>query len=101
MREFGFKGSALRWPASPSARLHSTTPLTSAFSLSSSLLNSTVLQLGSGCDSIHQSDCQIVADTENNQTLTIPPVQSAMISTRGKVNMKFGRIVMRARMPTG
>ncbi|GAA6040897.1 hypothetical protein JCM8097_003177 [Rhodosporidiobolus ruineniae] len=65
------------------------------------LMNDTYLQLGSACDSIHQSDCFIAADTENNQTLVIPPVQSAMITTRGKINMQYGRVVMRARTPTG
>lgn len=67
----------------------------------SRLLNQTVVQLSSACDSLHISDCQIVADTEHNQTLTIPPIQSAMISTRNKVSMKYGRVVVRARMPTG
>lgn len=65
------------------------------------LLNSTFLQLGSGCSSPHQTDCYISADVENNQTLVIPPVQSAMISTRDKVAIQYGRVVMRARMPTG
>ncbi|GAA5983115.1 hypothetical protein JCM10908_000162 [Rhodotorula pacifica] len=65
------------------------------------LLNSTFLQLGSGCSSPHQTDCYISADVENNQTLVVPPVQSAMISTRDKVAIQYGRIVMRARMPTG
>ncbi|GAA5940453.1 hypothetical protein JCM3775_005095 [Rhodotorula graminis] len=65
------------------------------------VLNSTFMQLGSACDSLHQSDCQIVADTEMNQTLVIPPIQSAMISTRNKVSINYGRVTIRARMPTG
>lgn len=68
---------------------------------SHSLLNSTFLQLGSGCSSPDQEDCYIAADVENNQTLVVPPVQSAMISTRDKVAIQYGRVVMRARMPTG
>lgn len=59
------------------------------------------MQLGSACDSLHQSDCQIIADTEMNQTLVIPPIQSAMISTRNKVSINYGRVTIRARMPTG
>ena len=65
------------------------------------LLNSTVLQLGSGCSSIHQSDCRILADTFDNETVVIPPIQSGMISTRNKVNIQYGRVVIRAKMPTG
>ncbi|KAK4335450.1 glycoside hydrolase family 16 protein [Rhodotorula toruloides] len=65
------------------------------------LMNATYMQLGSACDSLHQSDCFIAADTEHNQTLVVPPVQSAMISTRGKVTMQYGRVVVHARMPTG
>ncbi|GAA6047374.1 hypothetical protein JCM3770_001272 [Rhodotorula araucariae] len=65
------------------------------------LMNSTFIQLGSACDSVHHSDCQIVADVEKNQTLVIPPIQSAMISTRDKVSIKYGRVTIRARMPTG
>lgn len=64
-------------------------------------MNSTFMQLGSACDSLHQSDCQIVADVENNQTLVVPPIQSAMISTRDKVSINYGRVTIRARMPTG
>ncbi|GJN90637.1 hypothetical protein Rhopal_003649-T1 [Rhodotorula paludigena] len=64
-------------------------------------MNSTFIQLGNVCDSIHQSDCQIAADTEQNQTLVLPPVQSAMISTRDKVDLQYGRVVVRAKMPTG
>ncbi|GAA5967339.1 hypothetical protein JCM11641_000516 [Rhodosporidiobolus odoratus] len=65
------------------------------------VLNSTYMQLGSVCDSIHTSDCFIQADTENNKTLVVPPVQSAMISTRNKVTINQGRVVVRAKMPTG
>ncbi|BGP57372.1 hypothetical protein JCM8202_005787 [Rhodotorula sphaerocarpa] len=65
------------------------------------LMNSTFLQLGSGCSSPNPADCYIAADVKNNQTLVIPPVQSAMISTRDKVAIQYGRVIMRARMPTG
>ncbi|GAA6006829.1 hypothetical protein JCM10207_009109 [Rhodosporidiobolus poonsookiae] len=65
------------------------------------VMNSTYMQLGSVCDSLHQSDCFIAADVENNQTLVVPPVQSAMISTRNTVTINEGRVVVRARMPTG
>lgn len=65
------------------------------------LMNATYMQLGSACDSLHQSDCFIAADTEHNQTLVVPPIQSAMISTRGKVTMQYGRVVVHAKMPTG
>ncbi|GAA5948187.1 hypothetical protein JCM10213_007062 [Rhodosporidiobolus nylandii] len=64
-------------------------------------MNSTYLQLGAVCDSIHQTDCFIQADTETNETLVIPPVQSAMISTRDKVTIRRGRVVVKAKMPTG
>lgn len=64
-------------------------------------MNSTFLQLGSSCSSPHTADCFIAADVENNQTLVVPPIQSAMISTRDKVAIQYGRVVMRARMPTG
>lgn len=64
-------------------------------------MNSTFLQLGSGCSSPTPADCYIAADVKNNQTLVIPPVQSAMISTRDKVAIQYGRVIMRARMPTG
>jgi hypothetical protein len=66
-----------------------------------SFANSTFIQLGSGCDSIHQTDCQISLDTEKNGTLVLPPIQSAMISTRNKVSIKYGRVVIKAKMPKG
>ena len=66
-----------------------------------SVVNSTFIQLGSGCDSIHQTDCQIALDPQNNGTLFLPPIQSAMISTRNKVSIKYGRVVIKAKMPRG
>ncbi|GAA5913731.1 uncharacterized protein JCM6883_000030 [Sporobolomyces salmoneus] len=63
--------------------------------------NSTFIQLGSGCDSIHQTDCQIGLDPKSNGTLFLPPIQSAMISTRNKVSIKYGRVVIKAKMPKG
>ncbi|GAA5929372.1 uncharacterized protein JCM15063_004134 [Sporobolomyces koalae] len=66
------------------------------------VVNSTFIQLGSSCDSIHQTDCQIALDPEKtNSTLFLPPIQSAMISTRNKVSIKYGRVVIRAKMPKG
>lgn len=66
-----------------------------------SVVNSTFIQLGSGCDSIHQTDCQIALDPQKNGTLFLPPIQSAMISTRNKVSIKYGRVVIKAKMPKG
>ncbi|GAA5838570.1 hypothetical protein JCM3766R1_006016 [Sporobolomyces carnicolor] len=63
--------------------------------------NSTFIQLGSACDSIHQTDCQIALDPQTNGTLFLPPIQSAMISTRNKVAIKYGRVVIKAKMPKG
>ncbi|KAL7413331.1 concanavalin A-like lectin/glucanase domain-containing protein [Mrakia frigida] len=55
------------------------------------------VDLGDACTSDSQEDCS----ASGNDDEIIPPIQSGMISTRGKVGIKYGRVEIRAKMPTG
>jgi beta-glucanase (GH16 family) len=61
--------------------------------------NNTYLDLGQSCTVSTPENC-IIASTSNT-SITIPPVRSASITTRGKVDMKYGRVEVVAKMPTG
>lgn len=52
-----------------------------------------------GCTTSNKSACSV---TSNSKTgVTIPPVQSAFISTNGTFSLKYGRIQARAKIPRG
>ena len=73
-------------PLSPAARLTLPSPL-----------RSKTIQLGDACTSTVEEDCNI----QGSEDEIIPPIKSGMLSTRGKVNIKYGRVEITAKMPTG
>ncbi|KAF8908093.1 glycoside hydrolase family 16 protein [Gymnopilus junonius] len=50
-------------------------------------------------NSTSASTCTVVANTLRGTV--IPPVQSARVNTKGKKNIKFGKVEIRAKLPTG
>lgn len=53
----------------------------------------------SGCTTTNATACSV---TSSNKSYTvINPVQSARISTRGKASLKYGRVEVVAKIPTG
>jgi beta-glucanase (GH16 family) len=52
-----------------------------------------------GCTSNNKSACSVTSDA--GTSTVIPPVQSAFISTNGTYNIKYGRVMVRAKIPRG
>jgi len=65
----------------------------------SSIFNGYTYDLGSDCTTTNKSACSVTSDSSTKTV--IPPVQSARITTNGTYGLKYGRVQVRAKNPTG
>lgn len=70
-----------------------------ATNLQYGIRNTTYLDLGQYCTVSTPENC--ILSSSANSSITVPPVRSASITTRNKVSMKYGRVEITAKMPTG
>ncbi|GAW03218.1 glycoside hydrolase family 16 protein [Lentinula edodes] len=65
----------------------------------SAIFNGYTYDLGDDCTTSNETACSVTSDSSTKTV--IPPVQSARISTNGTYSLKYGRIQVRAKTPTG
>ncbi|KAJ3034943.1 hypothetical protein HDV00_004521 [Rhizophlyctis rosea] len=56
---------------------------------------------GGTCTSTKLSDCVISSNSTNSTMGILPPIQSARLTTKNSVSIKYGKVEVRARMPRG
>ncbi|CAG9855842.1 unnamed protein product [Phyllotreta striolata] len=55
------------------------------------------IDLGKNCTVKEESSCKMVSDAG----FMVPPVASALLTTKGKFSFKYGRVEIRAKLPAG
>ncbi|KAJ3979322.1 concanavalin A-like lectin/glucanase domain-containing protein [Lentinula detonsa] len=65
----------------------------------SAIFDGYTYDLGDDCTTSNQTACSVTSDSSTKTV--IPPVQSARISTNGTYSLKYGRVQVRAKTPTG
>lgn len=67
------------------------------------VLNNYVLNLtrDGTCTSDKEIDCVISSNSTLGNFSTIPPIQSARLTTKLSKSIRFGRVEVKAKMPTG
>ncbi|KIK67729.1 glycoside hydrolase family 16 protein [Collybiopsis luxurians FD-317 M1] len=65
----------------------------------SSVFDGYTYDLGDDCTTDNKTACSVTSDSSTKTV--IPPVQSAKISTNGTHSLKYGRVQVRAKNPTG
>ncbi|KAH7877142.1 concanavalin A-like lectin/glucanase domain-containing protein [Lentinula edodes] len=65
----------------------------------SAIFNGYTYDLGDDCTTSNETACSVTSDSSTKTV--IPPVQSARISTNGTYSLKYGRVQVRAKTPTG
>ncbi|KAF5393090.1 hypothetical protein D9757_001244 [Collybiopsis confluens] len=65
----------------------------------SSIFDGYTYDLGDDCTTDNKTACSVTSD--NSTKTVLPPVQSAKISTNGTYSLKYGRVQVRAKTPTG
>ncbi|GAO51469.1 hypothetical protein G7K_5569-t1 [Saitoella complicata NRRL Y-17804] len=80
--------------------LHIVPTLTSDIYGDAAISNGYTLNLtGNGCTSDIDSDCAVISNSSTG--VVLPPIQSARLNTKGKYSIKYGKVEVVAKIPSG